>query len=119
MARSYLACGEFWKAEPLLKRSLSITERVHGTAAALLWILVELSEGYARKNSDQAGPLMQRSFEILRSFLDAKNPTCRYEISDAPEDRAALYSTGSLGLLERLVGASEMARGNLRRRWGA
>ena len=119
MARSYLDCGEFSQAEPLLQRLLSIGERVYGNdAAALLWILVELAEGYAKKASARAEPLMKRGFEVMRVLLDARNPTWHLEMTDAPGNRTVLYSHGSPGLLERLIETSERVRRNLRRRWG-
>ncbi|CAN7604272.1 tetratricopeptide repeat protein [Bradyrhizobium sp. LjRoot220] len=118
-ARSYLDCGEFSEAEPLLKRLLSISERVYGDdAAALLWILVELADGYAKKRSALAEPVMKRAFAVMRTLLDARNPTSHWEMTDAPGNRTILYSPRT-GLLERLIVASERVRSNLRRRWGA
>lgn len=120
MARAYLECGEFWKAEPPLKRLLSMCERIYGDdAAALLWILAELAQGYADERSGKAEPMLERSFDVLRKFLDAKRPTLKGAIADLPGNKEVLYSGSPAGLLEILVRASEKTRSNTRKRWGA
>jgi tetratricopeptide (TPR) repeat protein len=120
IARACLACGAFWEAEPLLERLLSIGERTYGhDAAALLWILAELAHGYADERSGQAEPLLERSFDVLRKFLDAKRPTFSEAIADLPGNSEVLYGGNPEGLLEKLVQASETTRRNLRKRWGA
>lgn len=119
MISAYLDCGEFWKAEPLLRRLLEISERTHGDdAAALLWILAELAAGYARERVDEAEPVLERGFATLRTFLDASKPIFRRNIFYMARNRKALYS-GQKGVLETLVQASEAHRDNLRKRWGA
>lgn len=120
VARACLACGVFWEAEPLLQRLLSIGERIWGDdAAALLWILAELADGYASERSGQAEPMLERSFDVLRKFLDAKRPALRDAIADGPGNKEVLYSASPTGLLETLVRASETNRRNARKRWGA
>lgn len=120
MARVYLDCGDFWRAEPLLRRLLSICEKIYGAdAAALLWILIELSFGYAHEGSAEAEPMMERSFDVLRTFLDAKRPVLRSEIGELPGSKEVLFAGIGEGLLEKLVRASEAARRNTRMRWGA
>jgi len=115
-----LECGPFREAEPLLKRLLSTCERVYGdSSAALLWILVELAQGYAQERSDQAEAMIERSFEILRKFLDVKRSIFQDEIGDSPANMQVLVSRSRTGLLENLVRASERFRSNTRRRWGA
>jgi len=119
-ARAYLKCRAFWEAEPLLKRLLSIFERSYGEdAGALLWILAELADGYADAQSGEAEPILERSFDVLRRFLDTKRPVLRRSIADLPGNREVLYGTSREGLLEKLVHASEATRSNLRQRWGA
>jgi tetratricopeptide (TPR) repeat protein len=111
MARAYLQHREaFSKAEPLLRRLLSINEKIHGAdAVELLWILVELAEGHANGRSRRAGPLVKRGFDIMRAFLDAKKPHIW--------EKAAAFSKPK-GMLERLVHAAAQDRRNLRKRWG-
>ena len=119
MISAYLDCEEFWKAEPLLKRLLAIRGRSDGDdAAALLWILAELAAGYARERPEEAEPVLERGFAVLRSFLDASKPTFRRSIVEMAGNRKALYGSQK-GVLETLVQASETLRGNLRKRWGA
>jgi tetratricopeptide (TPR) repeat protein len=120
MARACLDSGEFWEAEPLLTRLLSVCEQIYGDdAAALLWILTEMAQGYADQQSEKAEQALQRSFDILRTLLDARKPTFRDAIADLPGDKAVLYSGSRTGLLEKLVRTSETVRRNSRRRWGA
>lgn len=117
MIRVYVDCGRFWKAEPLLKRLLSICERAYGEdAAALLWILAELAAGYAEAGSEAAEPVLERSFELLQTFLGAREPIFRHGVMDLAGNKTVLYGEC---VLERLVEASETFRRNLRRRWGA
>ncbi|MDA9448813.1 hypothetical protein XI01_19240 [Bradyrhizobium sp. CCBAU 21360] len=120
MISAYLDCGEFWKAEPLLKRLLDICERTYGDdAAALLWILAELATGYARERVEDAEPVLERGFAVLRTFLDAGKPIFRRSILDMAGNRKVLYGGSQKGVLETLVQASETFRDNLRKRWGA
>jgi len=115
MAGAYVDCREFRQAEPLLKRLLAKSERAHGRdAAALLWILAELAEGYANDGSEKAEPVLERSFELLRALLDAKKPIFPSGIRNE-----VLYGGSGGGVLEKLVRASETFRSNLRKRWGA
>jgi hypothetical protein len=117
MIRAYVDCRQFWKAEPLLKRLLSICERTYGEdAAALLWILAELAVGYADARSERTEAVLERSFELLQTFLGAREPISRHSIMDLAGNKTVLYGAG---VLERLVRASETFRRNLRRRWGA
>ncbi|GMO38046.1 tetratricopeptide repeat protein [Bradyrhizobium sp. TM233] len=120
MISAYLDCGEFWKAEPLLKRLLEICERTYGDdAAALLWILAELATGYARERVEDAEPVLERGFAVLRTFLDAGKPIFRRSILDMAGNRKVLYGGSQKGVLETLVQASETFRDNQRKRWGA
>lgn len=120
MIRAYMDCREFWKAEPLLKRLLATCERAYGyDAAALLWILAELAEGYADEGSEKAEPVLERSFAVLRTFLDAKKPIFHSSMRDLPGSKEVLYGGTGGGILEKLVRASETFRSNLRKRWGA
>lgn len=115
MIRAYVDCREFWKAEPLLKRLLATCERAYGDdPAALLWILAELAEGYADEDSEKAEPVLERSFAVLRTLLDAKKPIFRSRIRSE-----VLHGGTGGGVLEKLVRASETFRSNLRKRWGA
>ncbi|MDI3561206.1 tetratricopeptide repeat protein [Bradyrhizobium sp. Arg816] len=119
ISRACLESGQFHHAAPLLKRLLSICERIYGDdAAALLWILSELAHGYADAGSMEAEPLLERSHDVLRRFLDAGKPTVRQEIRDLAGDKQVLYR-GRGNLVERLVRTSEMVRGITRKRWGA
>jgi hypothetical protein len=116
MISAYVDCGEFWEAEPLLKRLLAMSEQTYGKdAAALLWILAELAAGYAREGSQAAEPTLERGFSVLRAFLDPAKPASRYRTADLAGNKAAPHG----GVLETLVEASEMHRRNLRKRWGA
>ncbi len=118
ISRACLEFGEFSPAKPLLKRLLSICERIYGDdAAALLWILSELAQGYAEAGSMEAEPMLERSYEVLRHFLDARKPIVRHEINDLPGNAEVLYR-GRGGLVERLVRTSERIRSNTRTRWG-
>ncbi|TQF37843.1 hypothetical protein UNPF46_17895 [Bradyrhizobium sp. UNPF46] len=120
MILAYLDCGEFSNAEPLLKRLLEICERTYGDdAAALLWILAELAAGYARERVDEAEPILERGFAVLRTFLDAGKPIFHRSIVNMAGNRNVLYGGRQKGVLETLVQASETLRGNLRKRWGA
>jgi len=119
IARACLDARQFWAAEPLLNRLLAIGERVYGAeAAALLWILAELAEGYADDGALAAEAVLDRAYAVLRRFLDARRPMLRADITELPGATDVLFS-GRGGLLERLTGASETHRGNLRKRWGA
>jgi hypothetical protein len=119
IARACLDARQFWAAEPLLNRLLAIGERVYGAeAAALLWILTELADGYADDGAAAAGAVLDRAYAVLRRFLDARRPMVRDDITELPGAADVLFS-GRGGLLERLTGASETHRRNLRRRWGA
>ncbi|WP_027526626.1 tetratricopeptide repeat protein [Bradyrhizobium sp. Ec3.3] len=116
MIRAYVDCREFWKAEPLLKRLLAICEQAYGDdAAALLWVLAELAKGYADESAEKAEPMLERSFAVLRTFLDAKKPIYRSGIAGLSGNREVLYGAG---ILEQLVQAQETFRSNLRKRWG-
>lgn len=120
MILAYLDCGEFWNAEPLLKRLLEICERTYGDdAGALLWILAELAAGYARERVDEAEPVLERGFAVLRTFLDVGKPIFHRSIVNMAGNRNVLYGGRQKGVLETLVQASETLRGNLRKRWGA
>jgi tetratricopeptide (TPR) repeat protein len=120
VAQACLTCGAFREAEPLLKRLLSIFERAYGeNAAALLWILADLAEGYASERSGEAEPMLERGFDVLRKFLDARRPVLRRSIADLSGTPEVLYGRSRDGLLEKLVRASETTRSNLRQRWGA
>ncbi|WP_298239887.1 tetratricopeptide repeat protein [uncultured Bradyrhizobium sp.] len=120
MILAYLDCGEFWSAEPLLKRLLEICERTYGDdAAALLWILAELAAGYACERVDEAEPVLERGFAVLRTFLDVGKPIFHRSIVNMAGNRNVLYGGRQKGVLETLVQASETLRGNLRKRWGA
>lgn len=119
MIDAYLDCREFWKAEPLLKRLLARCELAYGNdAAALLWILAELAQGYSEDGSEEAEPMLARSFEVLRTFLDVKKPVYRSDIAGSPGNKAVLVRGTGRGILEKLVRASETFRENLRERWG-
>jgi tetratricopeptide (TPR) repeat protein len=123
LAAMSLAClesDEFWRAEPLLKRLLSTTERSYGNdAAALLWILVELALGYAREKSDRAEPMLERSFDVLKAFIDAERSSYQGRTVSHSGQLDALYGSGQSGLLEKLLRAAEIVRGNVRRERGA
>lgn len=119
ISRACLECGQFRAAEPLLKRLLAICEQIYGNnAAASLWVLSELAQGYADEGSTLAEPMLERSFDVLRSFLDARRPIVRDEIADLPGNKEVLHC-GRGGLLEKLVRTSEKVRRNTRTRWGA
>ena len=120
MSHACLEADEFQRAEPLLRRLLATTERVYGRdAAALLWILVELALGYALGRSDRAEAFVERSFEILKLLLAAKRPSYEGRIANLPGRKDVLYGSGQSGLLEKLLRAAEIVRGNIRRQWGA
>ena len=120
MISAFVDCGEFWKAEPLLKQLLAICERTYGSdAAALLWILAELAAGYARERAEEAEAVLERGFAVLRTFLDARKPIYRRSIVEMAGNKEVLYGGHQIGVLETLVQASEMHRDNLRKRWGA
>jgi len=120
MIHACLECDEFWNAEPLLQRLLSITERTYGNdAAALLWILIELGLGYALKESDSADAFVERSFEVMKSLLECKRPTYQHTIANLPGRKDVLVTWGNPGLLEKLLRATERVHSNTRRRWGA
>lgn len=117
MIRAYVDCRQFWTAEPLLKRLLSICERAYGEdAAALIWILAELAVGYADARSEATEPVLERGFELLQNFLGAGKPIFRHQIMDLAGNKSVLYGEG---VLEKLVQASETFRRSLGRRWGA
>jgi tetratricopeptide (TPR) repeat protein len=119
ISRAFLECGQFRHAAPLLKRLLSICERIYGDdAAVLLWILSELAQGYADAGSMEAEPMLERSFELLGHFLDARKPIVRDDIEDLAGSKDVLYR-GRGDLLERLIRTSEQVRSNTRERWGA
>jgi tetratricopeptide (TPR) repeat protein len=120
MSQACLESDEFWRAEPLLKRLLSTAERSYGNdAAALLWILVELALGYAREGSDKAEPVLERSFDVLKVLIDVERSRYQGRMANHAGRMDALYGSGQSGLLEKLLRAADIVRGNLRRQWGA
>lgn len=120
VSQACLQSDEFWKAEPLLRRLLSTTERTDGNdAAASLWILVELALGYAGEGSDKAEPVVERSFDVLKVLVDSERPRHQGRMAKHSGRMDVLDVSGRSGLLEKLLRAAEMVRGNLRRQWGA
>ncbi len=120
MSQACLESDQFWKAEPLLRRLLATTERVYGNdAAALLWILIELALGYGLERSDRAEAFVERSFDVMKVLLDSRTSTYRGRIKNLPGRNDVLYGPGQSGLLEKLLRAAEIVRGNIRRQWGA
>jgi hypothetical protein len=63
--------------------------------------------------------MLERGFDVLRKFLDARRPVLRRSIADLSGTPEVLYGRSRDGLLEKLVRASETTRSNLRQRWGA
>lgn len=120
LSHACLEADAFGTAEPLLRRLLATTERTYGTdAAALLWILVELALGHGLAGSDRAEAFVERSFEVLKLLLAAKRPSYEGRIANLPGRKDVLYGRGQSGLLEKLLRAAEIVRGNIRRQWGA
>lgn len=118
MTCAYMDCRVL-ESQPLLKRLLAIRERAYGDhAAALLWILAELAEGYADEGAKEAEPVLERSFEVLRTFLSAGKPLRRYAM-DWAGNKEVLEGGNGRGVLEKLVRASKTFHFNLKKRWGA